>query len=108
MPVAIQMRTKHLMTILMTTKISHISPHPYTLKNEKNIPLLPRPALRKQAKNPKTTMPYPQKATHRLYCLYGENQTLTVDIYGVADLIDWYKKLSLARIRTLTLSVLNP
>jgi hypothetical protein len=53
-------------------------------------------------------MPLSKRPTHRLYCLYGEGQELTVDIYGILDLRDWYTRLSKSTIRTLTLSVLNP
>jgi hypothetical protein len=53
-------------------------------------------------------MPQTKRPTHRLYCLYGEGQELTVDIYGILDLRDWYTRLSKSTIRTLTLSVLNP
>jgi hypothetical protein len=51
-------------------------------------------------------MPLSKRPTHRLYCLYGEHQELTVDIYGILDLRDWYTRLSQATIRHLKLSVL--
>jgi hypothetical protein len=51
-------------------------------------------------------MPQSKHPTHRLYCEYGDNQRLTVDVYGISDLRDWFKKLSEASIKHLTLSVL--
>jgi hypothetical protein len=80
------------------------------LKNEKNIPLLslPSPFKKARLKKPTTAMPLSKRPTHRLYCLYGDYQELTVDIYGIIDLRDWYTRLAQANIRNLKLSVLNP